>query len=89
MDVKDFEKHIDVAGQMILMACTNLTTTFPEAVLGGKVRKALNFETTDTLYFSLLEVQKIIDANHDRECLHLRKLIQGYLDKAFEFDKEA
>lgn len=88
MDIKDFEKKIDVAGQAILLACENYTTTFPEAVLAGKIKIALNFQSTDTLYFSLLDVQKIIDANHDRECLRLRKLIKGYIDKVLNFDKE-
>lgn len=88
MDIKDFERRIDVAGQLVIMECLRNTSTFPEAVLGGKIRKALDFNSTDRLYFSLLEVQKIIDANHDRECLHLRKLIQGYLDQAFKFDEE-
>lgn len=88
MDIKEFENKIDVAGQSILMACENFTTTFPEAVLAGKIKVALNFQSTDTLYFSLLEVLKIIDGNHDRECLHLRKLVKGYIDKALNFDKE-
>lgn len=88
MDIKDFEKKIDVAGQAILIACENRTTTFPEAVLAGKIKAALNFQDVDRLYFSLLEVQKIIDGNHDRECLRLRKLINGYLQKALDFNRE-
>lgn len=88
MDSKQFEQRIAVVGQRILIACLRSTTTFPEALLSGKIRKTLDFKTTDSLYFSLLGVQKIIDANHDRECLRLRKLIQRHLDKAFDFDKE-
>lgn len=88
MDSKQFEHRIDAAGQAILTACLRSTATFPEAVLSGKVRKTLDFKTTDSLYFSLLGVQKIIDGNHDRECLRLRKLINGYLQKALNFNWE-
>ena len=88
MDSKQFEQRIDVVGQRILIACLRSTTTFPEALLSGKIRKTLDFKTTDSLYFSLLEVQKIIDGNHDRECLRLRKLINGYLQKALNFNRE-
>ena len=88
MDSKQFEQRIDVVGQRILIACLRSTTTFPEALLSGKIRKTLDFKTTDSLYFSLLGVQKIIDGNHDRECLRLRKLINGYLQKALNFNRE-
>lgn len=88
MRIKEFEKKIDVAGQLILIACGNNTATFPEAALAGKIKATLNFQYVDRLYFSLLEVQKIIDGNHDRECLRLRKLINGYLQKALDFNWE-
>lgn len=88
MTGKEFQELIRKTGRQILVACENHTTTFPEAVLAGKIKVALNFQDVDRLYFSLLEVQKIIDGNHDRECLRLRKLINGYLQKALDFNRE-
>lgn len=88
MTGKEFQELIRKTGRQILIACDNYTTTFSEAVLAGKIKVALNFQDVDRLYFSLLEVQKIIDGNHDRECLRLRKLINGYLQKALEFNRE-
>ena len=88
MTGKEFQELIRKTGRQILVACENYITTFPEAVLAGKIKVALNFQDVDRLYFSLLEVQKIIDGNHDRECLRLRKLINGYLQKALNFNRE-
>ena len=88
MTGKEFQELIRKTGRQILSACENHTTTFPEAGLAGKIKVALNFHDVDRLYFSLLEVQKIIDGNHDRECLRLRKLINGYLQKALDFNRE-
>lgn len=88
MTGKEFQELIRKTGRQILIACGKNTATFPEAVLAGKIKAALNFQDVDRLYFSLLEVQKIIDGNHDRECLRLRKLINGYLQKALDFNRE-
>ena len=88
MTGKEFQELIRKTGRQILTVCENSTTTFPEAVLAGKIKVALNFQDVDRLYFSLLEVQKIIDGNHDRECLRMRKLINGYLQKALDFNRE-
>lgn len=87
MTGKELQDVIRKTGRQILTVCDNGTTSFPEAVLAGKIKITLDFKNVDRLYFSLLEVQKIIDGNHDRECLRLRKLIQGYLDRAFDFNK--
>lgn len=88
MTGKEFQELIRKTGRQILTVCDNSRNTFPEAVLAGKIKVALNFQDVDRLYFSLLEVQKIIDGNHDRECLRLRKLINGYLQKALDFNRE-
>lgn len=58
MTGKEFQELIRKTGRQILIACENYTTTFPEAVLAGKIKVALNFQDVDRLYFSLMEVQK-------------------------------
>ena len=88
MTGKEFQELIHKTGGQILTECANSTTTFAEAVLAGEIKAALNFQDVDRLYFSLLEVQRIIAGNNDRECLRLRKLINGYLQKALFFNWE-
>lgn len=88
MTGKEFQELIRKTGRQVLTVCENSTTTFPEAVLAVKIKVALNFQDVDRLYFSLLEVRKIINGNHDRECSRMRKLINGYLQKALDFNRE-
>lgn len=83
--VEELTRLISHTGSQILTACEDCNSTYQEADLGQKICTTLNFKTTDLLYFSFIQIKTIIASNHDRECLRLRMLINGYLEEVFNF----
>jgi hypothetical protein len=85
--VKELQELISDTGAAILTATEECNSTWQEAELGRTICKALNFQSKDLLYFSLIEVQAIVGNNHEPECLRLRMLVNGYLQELFNFFK--
>lgn len=85
--VKELQELISDTGATILTATEECNTSWQEAELGRKIRKALNFQSKDLLYFSFLDVQAIVAKNHEPECTRLRMQVNGYLEEVFNFFK--
>lgn len=83
--IEALEQLVKKTGAKILDACEEYNSTYAEAVLGRKIRAALNFKTADTLYFSMIQVNSIVRENHERDCLKLRMVVNGYLQEVFNF----
>lgn len=83
--IEALEQLVNKTGAKILDACEEYNSTYAEAVLGRKIRAALNFKTADMLYFSMIQVNSIVRENHERDCLKLRMVVNGYLQEVFNF----